>query len=164
MKRHCNCYAKDICVLFIINDHLDTWFKLESFIVLFFWLKVILISLSYFTAVRYKLKCLVYIIFTSEFKMFYKLTFMFIWKMGEIFQIRLCWKMYIYCGSIILSRLSVKPITNENVYVFNVHASVCLNGGDCSIDIPILSNTRLPTIIAINTEESKSKRLLAYII
>lgn len=163
MKRHCNYYAKDICVLFIINDHLDTWFKLESFIVLFFLLKVILISLSYFTAVRYKIKCLVYIIFTWVQNVLQAYIHVYM-KKGEIFQIRLCWKIYIYCGSIILSRLSVKPITNENVYVFNVHASVCLNGGDCSIDIPILSNTRLPTIIAINTEESKSKRLLAYII
>ena len=57
------------------------------------------------------------------------------------------------------NRLSVKPITNENVYVFNVHASVCLNGGECSIDIPILRNTRLPTIRAIITGETKSKQL-----
>ena len=67
----------------------------------------------------------------------------------------------ILCFDLILlfNRLSVKPITNENVYVFNVHASVCLNGGECSIDIPILRNTRLPTIRAIITGETKSKQL-----
>ena len=68
---------------------------------------------------------------------------------------------YYWFSALILlfNRLSVKPITNENVYVFNVHASVCLNGGECSIDIPILRNTRLPTIRAIITGETKSKQL-----
>ena len=67
---------------------------------------------------------------------------------------------YMYNDSVLIllfNRLSVKPITNENVYVFNVHASVCLNGGECSIDIPILHNSRLPTIRAIITGETKSK-------
>ncbi|XP_062579219.1 uncharacterized protein LOC134241150, partial [Saccostrea cucullata] len=65
-------------------------------------------------------------------------------------------KSYSVAEGLIKLRLSVKPITNENVYVFNVHASVCLNGGKCSTDIPILRNTRLPTIRAIITGESKN--------
>eukprot|EP00105_Crassostrea_gigas_P044414 XP_019928562.1 PREDICTED: uncharacterized protein LOC105342368 [Crassostrea gigas] len=46
---------------------------------------------------------------------------------------------------------SIKPITDENVYVFNARAMVCLDGGKCSINIPVLTNTKLPSIRALIT-------------
>lgn len=48
-------------------------------------------------------------------------------------------------------RFSIKPITDENVYVFNARAMVCLDGGKCSINIPVLTNTKLPSIRAVIT-------------
>lgn len=48
-------------------------------------------------------------------------------------------------------RFSIKPITDENVYVFNARAMVCLDGGKCSINIPVLTNTKLPSIRALIT-------------
>lgn len=53
--------------------------------------------------------------------------------------------------SINFFRFSIKPITDENVYVFNARAMVCLDGGKCSINIPVLTNTKLPSIRALIT-------------
>lgn len=54
-------------------------------------------------------------------------------------------------------RFSVKPITDEHVYVFNAHAEVCLEPDDCSIKIPIMKNTKLPTLTSVITGSNKSR-------
>lgn len=54
-------------------------------------------------------------------------------------------------------RFSVKPITDEHVYVFNAHAEVCLEPDDCSIKIPIMKNTKLPTLTSVVTGSNKSR-------
>lgn len=53
--------------------------------------------------------------------------------------------------NIVSYRFSIKPKTDENVYVFNARAMVCLDGVKCSIDIPILSNTKLPSVTALES-------------
>ncbi|XP_062616058.1 uncharacterized protein LOC134277763, partial [Saccostrea cucullata] len=49
-------------------------------------------------------------------------------------------------GNLIAFIFSIKPLTNRDMYIFNAHVSVCLDDGDCSIKIPIFSNTKIPAV------------------